>query len=110
MAEKHSNDDDLLHRSSVSAYQKGDLKTSLELVLKAIQINSNVPGYYNTFGVILAQAGREQAAIKAYRKAIELNNNYELAYNNLGTLYLTLFLKEKVTRKRVAVRVKPRGW
>ena len=84
MTEKHSNEADSLHRSGVSAYQNGDLKTALELVLKAIEINSNVPKYYNTFGVILAQAGREQVAIKAYRKAIKLDNNYEVAYNNLG--------------------------
>ncbi|MHC4076503.1 MAG: tetratricopeptide repeat protein, partial [Planctomycetota bacterium] len=66
MTEKNSNDGDLLHRSGVSAYQNGDLKKALELVFKAIEINSNVPEYYNTFGVILAQAGREQGAIKAY--------------------------------------------
>ena len=78
------NNADLLHRSGVSAYQNGDLKTALELVLKAIKVNSNAPEYYNTFGVILAQAGREQGAIKAYRKAIELNNDYAQAYSNLG--------------------------
>jgi len=84
MTEQYSNDADLLHRSGVSAYQNGDFKTALELVLKAIEINSNVPKYYNTFGVILAQAGREQGAVKAYRKAIELNNDYGEAYSNLG--------------------------
>lgn len=84
MIERHSNDADLLYRSGVLAYQDGDLKTALELVLKAIEINSNAPEYYNTFGVILAQAGREQGAVKAYRKAFELNNNYEAAYSNLG--------------------------
>jgi len=84
MTERHFNDADLLHCSGVSSYQNGDFKTALELVLKAIKINSNVPKYYNTFGVILAQADREQGAIKAYRKAIELDNNYEVAYNNLG--------------------------
>lgn len=84
MTEQHFNDADLLHRSGVSACQNGDFKTALEFVLKAIEINSNVPKYYNTFGVILAQAGSEQAAVKAYRKAIELNNDYGEAYNNLG--------------------------
>ncbi len=108
MTEKHSNDDDLLYRSSVSAYQKGDLKTSLKLVLKAIQINSNVPAYYNTFGVILAQAGREQAAIKAYRKAIELNNNYELAYNNLGNSLQKLNkYDESIQYYARAIKLKP---
>lgn len=84
MTEQHFNDADLLHRSGVSAYQNGDFKTALEFVLKAIEINSNVPKYYNTFGVILARAGGEQGAIKAYRKAIELNNDYGEAYSNLG--------------------------
>lgn len=108
MTEKHSNDDELLYRSSVSAYQKGDLKTALELVLKAIRINSNVPGYYNTFGVILAQAGREQAAIKAYRKAIELNNNYEIAYNNLGNSLQKLNkYDESIQYYARAIKLKP---
>ena len=53
------NNADQLHRSGVSAWQNGDLKTALELVLKAIKADSNAPQYYNTFGVILAQAGRD---------------------------------------------------
>jgi len=78
------NNADQLHHRGVSAYQNGDLKTALELVLEAIKVNSNAPEYYNTFGVILAQAGREQGAVKAYRKAIELNNDYAEAHSNLG--------------------------
>jgi len=84
MTERHCHNADSLYRSGVSAYQNGDLKTALELVLKAIEIDSNASEYYNTFGVILAQAGGEQGAIKAYRKAIELNNDYGEAYSNLG--------------------------
>ena len=78
------NNADQLHRSGVSAWQNGDLVTALKLVLEAIKADSNAPRYYNTFGVILAQTGRERAAIKAYRKAIELNNDYAQAYSNLG--------------------------
>ena len=78
------NNADQLHRSGVSAWQNGDIITALELVLKAIKADSNAPEYYNTFGVILAQADRDQSAVKAYRKAIELNNDYAQAYSNLG--------------------------
>ncbi len=78
------NNADQLHRSGVSAWQNGDLKTASQLVLKAIEADSNAPEYYNTFGVILAQAGRDRGAVKAYRKAIELNNDYAQAHSNLG--------------------------
>ncbi len=84
ITQSYCNDADSFHFLGVSAYEKDDFKTALELVLKAIKIDSNVAEYYNTFGVILAKAGREQGAIKAYRKAIELNNDYVEAYSNLG--------------------------
>jgi tetratricopeptide (TPR) repeat protein len=83
MTEKHCHDADSLHRLGVSAYQENDFETALKLVLEAIKIDSK-PEYYNTFGVILSEAGNEQGAIKAYRKAIELNNDYASAYCNLG--------------------------
>ncbi len=78
------NNADQRHRLGVSAYKNGDLKTPLEFVLEAIKDDNNAPEYYNTFGVILAQTGRDQAAVKAYRKAIELNNDYAQAHSNLG--------------------------
>jgi len=84
MKDIYSTDADSLYKSGVSAYQNNDLTTALQLVLEAIKISSNMPEYYNTFGVILSQAGSEESAVKAYKKAIELNNNYEMAYNNLG--------------------------
>jgi len=84
MTEKHCYDADSLHRSGVLAYQKSDFVTALNLVLEAIKLDSNVPEYYNTFGVIMSEAGNDQGAIKSYRKAIELNSDYASAYCNLG--------------------------
>lgn len=108
MKEKYSTNADSLYKSGLSAYQKNDFNTALQLVLEAIKIDSSVPEYYNTFGVILSQAGREQAAIKAYRKAIELNNNYEMAHNNLGnSLQKQNKYDESIQYYARAIKLKP---
>jgi protein O-GlcNAc transferase len=60
-----------------------------------IDLNSQVPKYYNNYGYILYKLGKLEESIFNYKKAIELNDKYTEAYNNLGVSLVDLNRKEE---------------
>lgn len=75
---------DALHLSGLIAAQGEQLEAALQLILKAVSINSsNAPAYCN-LGNIYLNLGRYELAIESYSKAISLKPNYEEAIYSKG--------------------------
>ena len=75
---------DALHLLGVIAYQTKNHEIAVDLISKAISINSNNPAAYSNQGAALKELGQLQAAIASYDKAIALKPDYAEAYYNRG--------------------------
>ena len=67
--------------------QRNQVKKSLLLVLKALQINQNSSDAYNTLASLLKKRGRYLDAICCYKTAIKLNPESLVFFSNLGYAY-----------------------
>lgn len=74
-------------------YRTGRPTEAVEMLNKAIGINSQQAAYYNQLGVIQRSNGRFAEARTAYSRALEVDANYPFAHLNLGILY-DLYLGE----------------
>jgi len=75
---------DALHLLGVIACQTGSHQNSVDMIDRAIEINSNVARYHSNRGIALKELKQFEAAISSYDKAIALNPNSALAYSNRG--------------------------
>lgn len=75
---------DVLQLLGVIAGQKGQYSEALDLISRAIEINSAVPDYHNNLGKVLEGLGRVEAAIDSYQKALQLKADHVDAHLNLG--------------------------
>jgi predicted O-linked N-acetylglucosamine transferase (SPINDLY family) len=73
-----------LHLLGVIAYQTKNYEIAVDLIGKAISINSNNPAAYSNQGAALKELGQLQAAVASYDKAISLKSDYAEAHNNRG--------------------------
>ena len=85
------NQPDALHLLGLIAKQKGDLKTAVQLMRKALNFNPNyVEAYVNLGATLHEQSGQEQdnlaEAADCYRKALALRPNYAEVHSNLGVV------------------------
>ena len=85
-----SQDAEALYLLSIIAYQSGRYEMTIDLITRAIEIDSNQAPFFLNLGSALQEQGRLEESIQAYHKAIEIQPNYTEAYNNLG---LALLLK-----------------
>ncbi|WP_390128593.1 tetratricopeptide repeat protein [Synechococcus sp. HIMB2401] len=67
--------------------QRNQVKKSLLLVLKALQINQNSSDAYNTLASLLKKRGRYLDAICCYKAAIKLDPESLVFFSNLGYAY-----------------------
>jgi Flp pilus assembly protein TadD len=74
-------------------YRTGRPTEAVEMLNRAIGINSQQAAYYNQLGVIQRSNGRFAEARTAYSRALEVDANYSFAHLNLGILY-DLYLDE----------------
>ncbi|MBF0588456.1 MAG: sulfotransferase [Magnetococcales bacterium] len=75
---------------------------------QAIQINPNIPQYFNHLGKTFRAIGAPERAAASYRKALQLDPAYGMAYLNLGQLALDLrAFRDAATTLEEAVRLKP---
>lgn len=73
-----------LHLLGVLYHQNGRHDLALDLISRAITINSRIAFYHSNLGSVLRRLGRLDQAARSFRKAISLNPDYAEAHNNLG--------------------------
>ena len=75
---------------SLLQQDKADYMKALDLLNKAIELNSKDATDYNNRGTVFYKLGRYQRAIKDFNRAIYLDPNDTCAYNNRGNAYYDL--------------------
>ena len=78
---------DALHLLGLVAYQQGDNSRALQLISKAISLNSDKPHYHFNLGLVQEKEGQLDEAISAYDRALTLNPSYTEAQSNLGNVF-----------------------
>ena len=73
--ETHPDDFNATHMLGVIACQMDDFDTSIELIKKAIGINSNIAPAYSNLAFVLRKAARFQESIEFYEMAIALKED-----------------------------------
>jgi protein O-GlcNAc transferase len=99
---------DALHLLGVLAHQVGRHDIAVDLIIKAIAQNGQVPAFHGNLGNALKDQGKLDEAITAYRRAIAIKPDLAEAYSNLGiALNGQGKLDEAITAYRRAIAIKP---
>ena len=97
-----------LHLLGVLACQAGRLKLSIDLIGRAIAIDSAVAEYHNDRGESYRRSGRSNEAIAGFQRAIELNPRLALAHSNLANALWDLGrLDEAIVAACRAIELEP---
>jgi predicted O-linked N-acetylglucosamine transferase (SPINDLY family) len=97
-----------LHLLGLIAHQEGENDNAIELISRAIQVSSPMPGYYYNLGCIYNALNKLDDAGACYRKALAIKPDYADALNNLGnTLKAQGKLDEAITYYHKALAIKP---
>lgn len=78
---------DALHLSGLIAANSGEHEAAIQLISKAIAINSANPPAYRNIGNVYLTIGKHDLAIENYSEAIRLDPNYDDAYFSRGLAY-----------------------
>lgn len=57
----------------IAAYDKGNLDEALQLAQNCVDKNSNVPGFYDTLGLVYFKKGLAVPAVENFKKAVALD-------------------------------------
>jgi predicted O-linked N-acetylglucosamine transferase (SPINDLY family) len=87
---QRSNDFDALHMLGVLAIQTQRIDRAIELLRKAISLNTQVPAAHNNLGYALMQTHQFADPLASYDRAIALKPDYADAHNNRGNALRTL--------------------
>jgi tetratricopeptide (TPR) repeat protein len=99
---------DALHLLGVLASQTDNDAVAVELIDKAIQINSSNEVFYSNRGIALRKIGRLRAAIDSFDTAIRLRSDYAEAYSNKGVaLHELRRMEAAVASYDMAIKMKP---
>ena len=99
---------DSLHLVGVIAHQTKNNQRAVELIGKAIKVNTSFAAAHYNLGNVLGALGKRDEAISSYNQAIQLKPDYFEAYNNLGnTLNGLCKFREAVSYFTRAIQLKP---
>jgi len=99
---------DAVHLLGVIAHQRGDHRTAIESIERAIKLNPDQAAYYGNLGVVWKELGELKEAAACYRRALELQPAYPEACNNLGLVCHQLGnLVKAVDCYQEALRLRP---
>jgi Tfp pilus assembly protein PilF len=99
---------DSLHNLSLIRRQQGRLNESLSLILRAREVNPNLPQVHDSLGNTLLRLNRPEQAIACYERAIALKPDFAEAYSNLAAALVALNRSAAaISRYRQALAYKP---
>ncbi len=99
---------DALHMLGAIAYQQGDDDQALNLLHKALTVNSTQPTAFNHLGMVELRRGEYDAAADHFRRAVALDPKFVQAHDNLGTAHrLAGRLQEAAGSYRQAIATDP---
>jgi len=99
---------DALHLLGVVAYQTGRYEESVELIQRALAVNSTTAEYHRNYGLALASLRRFDEAAVSYRKALQIKPNYPKCFHNLAAVLQPLGkLDEAIACCRRAIALQP---
>ena len=105
---RDSQDAEALYLLSIIAYQSGRYEMTIDLITRAIEIDSNQAPFFLNLGSALQEQGRLEESIQAYHKAIEIQPNYAAAYYNLGNVLQEQGkLEESIQAYHKAIEIQP---
>jgi tetratricopeptide (TPR) repeat protein len=97
-----------LHLMGLLVHQRGQHQRAVELISRAIELNSAVPDYYTNLGEALRAMGEVDQAIRAQRRAVTLAPHVPEIRINLGNVLMDVGrLREAVEEYRQALRMMP---
>jgi tetratricopeptide (TPR) repeat protein len=86
----------------------GNYIEASELIIKALEANSNEPAFYNSCGEVFWRLGDNKSAINYLKKAVEINPDYPEAHCNLGNSYSDLgLIDDAILSYEKALQIKP---
>lgn len=77
---------DAIHFLGVMAAQRENYEQARLLITQAIQIDPQVPNFYNSLGNVLFHQRQLHQAVECYQRALALDVQFFDAYNNLGNV------------------------
>jgi len=80
------NNADALHLLGEIAYQRKDFRSAVDLIQRAVHINSSSPAVYTNLGISLREMGRYEAAANVFASAIDLDPDFFSSYCNLAVV------------------------
>ena len=110
LIENNSSSADYWHLRAIVKLSLCDFQNAYQDVSRAIQLESNHSGFYNTCGLILEKLNQQQEALNCFEKASQLNPNDDVSLNNLGIVsHLIGMLLESTRCFEKAVALQPKN-
>lgn len=101
-------DADAWHLLGVIAHQEGRHEAAVDLIARAVALQSRSPVFLNNLGAALTALGKAREAVPKLRRAAKLNPSYAEAHFNLGNaLRECQRAKEAMESFRRAIVAKP---
>jgi len=92
----------------VIAYQRKNYDAAVELISKAIKINSSILGFHNNLGNVFKELKRFDEAIKSYQRALALDRNFPEIHYNLAIAFKALGKNDSAIQcYEKAIQLKP---
>ena len=76
----------LIQKADV-AFEEGDMKKALALLIEANAKKDNNPDVLFKLGYIMQNLGDNNEAIKYYKESLEVDNNNEFVHNSMASIY-----------------------
>ncbi len=97
-----------LHILGIIYHKTGKSDIAVDLITKAIAINSHILEYHYNLGVIFSTLGKTDDAIRSYQASLFLKPDHTDALNNLGLiLYEQNRFEESIILFQQSIRAKP---